>query len=74
MEIYKISMSDYENHHYDKELLKTTANQFGNVKIDPMADLEQVRKLVEKYSEETSTCAKLSPDWCFLDCEFSIHS
>lgn len=63
-------MANYENHHYDKELLKTSASPFGNIKINPMADLEQVRKLIEKYSEETPNCYKLSADWCFLDCKY----
>lgn len=69
VEIYKISMTDYENHHYDKDLLKSSATAFGSIKINPIADLEQVRKLIEKYTEETASCLKLSADWCFLDCK-----
>lgn len=65
-------MTDYENHHYDKDLLRQSGTLLGNIKINPISDLEQVRKMVEKYCEETPSCLKLSADWCFLDCKFNF--
>lgn len=67
--IYKITMTDYEHHHYDKDLLRQSAILFGNIEVNPIADLEQVRNMIMKYTEETPECEKLSADWCFVDCE-----
>ncbi|XP_047003270.1 eye-specific diacylglycerol kinase isoform X3 [Schistocerca americana] len=73
--VYRISMSDYEQHHYDKELLKQTAISLGVIEVNPVSDLEQVRKMINRLQEDaTSTTEnnnqfanKLSPDWCFVD-------
>ncbi|XP_021928119.1 eye-specific diacylglycerol kinase [Zootermopsis nevadensis] len=51
----RISMSDYEQHHYDKELLKQAAVPLGVIEVNPVSDLEQVRKLINKLQEENST-------------------
>lgn len=67
--IYKITMTDYEHHHYDKDLLRQSAVLLGNIEVNPIADLEQVRNMIIKYTEETAECGKLSPDWCFVDCK-----
>lgn len=61
-------MSDYEQHHYDKDLLKNSAVNLGTLDV-PVTDLEQVRVLVNKYCEEQPDSPKLSPDWCFIDCK-----
>ncbi|XP_054261005.1 eye-specific diacylglycerol kinase-like isoform X3 [Macrosteles quadrilineatus] len=79
--VYRISMADYEQHHYDKTLLKQAEDQrrepirgaikMGEIEVAPVADLEQVRQMVNKLQENSSepseNCPKLSPDWCFVD-------
>jgi diacylglycerol kinase (ATP) len=69
MSICRIKMSDYEQHHYDKESLKQSAAALGAIEINPASDLEAVRVLINKMSEECSDGPKLTPDWCFIDCE-----
>ncbi|EAT33877.1 AAEL013849-PA [Aedes aegypti] len=64
--LMKIMMSDYEQHHYDKDLLKNSAVNLGTLDV-PVTDLEQVRVLVNKHCEEQPDSPKLSPDWCFID-------
>lgn len=61
-------MADYEQNHYDKELLKQAAVNLGTLDV-PVTDLEQVRVLINRYCEEQPDAPKLSPDWCFIDCE-----
>lgn len=68
--ICRIKMSDYEQHHYDKETLKQSAVTIGSIEVNPTSDLEAVRVLVNKMSEESSEGMKLSVDWCFIDCKF----
>lgn len=70
----KIMMSDYEQNHYDKDLLKNSAVNLGTLEV-PVTDLEQVRVLINKYCEEQPDSPKLSPEWCFIDCKypFSHH-
>ncbi|PNF21722.1 Eye-specific diacylglycerol kinase [Cryptotermes secundus] len=70
----RINMSDYEQHHYDKELLKQAAMPLLVIEVNPVSDLEQVRKLINKQLEENSSSTaenelqtSLSPDWCFVD-------
>lgn len=63
-------MTDYEKHHYDKELLKQSAINLGNIDVNPIADLEQIRNLINKYLEDTPELQTLLPDWCFLDCKY----
>ncbi|XP_070500338.1 eye-specific diacylglycerol kinase [Chironomus tepperi] len=65
--ICRIKMSDYEQHHYDKETLKQSATIIGSIDVNPTSDLEAVRVLVNKMSEEGNDSPKLSPDWCFID-------
>ena len=64
-------MSDYEQHHYDKDLLAQAAVEVGTLEVSPGADLEQVRNLINQMLEETSA-TKIAPDWCFIDCTFVI--
>ncbi|XP_063233449.1 eye-specific diacylglycerol kinase isoform X2 [Bacillus rossius redtenbacheri] len=61
--IDRITMSDYEQHHYDKELLKQGAVPLGVIEVSPVSDLEQVRKMINNLQE----AATLSSDWCFVD-------
>lgn len=63
-------MGDYEQHHYDKELLAQAAVCMGNIEVNPIWDLEQVRAQINKLSDDNSEAPKLMPDWCFVDCKF----
>lgn len=53
-----------------------SAINMGEIEVEPVADLETVRKLVDKLELNGSpsidhagnTMPKLSPDWCFVDC------
>lgn len=67
--IHKITMLDYEQHHYDKEKLKQSACHIGNIEVNPVSDLEQVRAIVNKFCEDNPEYPKLSFDWCFVDCK-----
>jgi diacylglycerol kinase (ATP) len=69
LNILKIMMSDYDQHHYDKEKLKSSAQHMGAIEVNPVSDLEQVRLIVNKFSEDQPDGPKLSPDWCFIDCK-----
>ncbi|XP_031333831.1 eye-specific diacylglycerol kinase [Photinus pyralis] len=64
--IHKISMSDYEQHHYDKDLLAQAAISIGAIEVNPASDLEQVRAQINKFVEDSRDVIKLN-DWCFLD-------
>lgn len=66
--VQKIGMSDYEQHHYDKDLLAQAACEIGALEVSPGTDLEQVRNLINQMVEETNS-SKISPDWCFIDCK-----
>jgi hypothetical protein len=51
----------------------------GVIEVNPVSDLEQVRKLINKQLEENSGSTaenevqtNLSPDWCFVDCKFHL--
>lgn len=61
-----ISMIDYERLHYDKELLAKTAERVGSLEVNPAADLEQVRALVQNMIKESQTFSNLV-DWWFVD-------
>lgn len=55
-----------------------SAINMGEIEVEPVADLETVRNLVEKLELNSSpskdhvgnVLPKLSPDWCFVDCEY----
>ncbi|XP_035897196.1 eye-specific diacylglycerol kinase isoform X2 [Anopheles stephensi] len=64
--LMKIMMADYEQHHYDKELLRQSAVNLGMMEV-PVTDLEQMRVLINKFCSEQPDSPKLSPDWCFID-------
>ncbi|XP_055681925.1 uncharacterized protein LOC129789281 isoform X2 [Lutzomyia longipalpis] len=66
--INRITMSDYEQHHYDKDLLKQSATSIGYIEVNPIADLENVRTLVNRQCETAvESGVKLSSEWCFVD-------
>lgn len=62
-------MTDYETHHYDNELLRQSAKMYATIKVNAVTDLEQIRKTIENYSDDSGNTPKLLPDWCFLDCK-----
>ncbi|CAH0721639.1 unnamed protein product, partial [Brenthis ino] len=61
-----ITMADYERHHYDKELLAKTAERIGTLEVNPAADLEQMRTLIQNMIKESQTHSNLV-DWWFVD-------
>ncbi|CRK97224.1 CLUMA_CG010621, isoform B [Clunio marinus] len=65
--ISRIKMSDYEQHHYDKEIMKQSAEPMGTIEVNPTLDLEAIRMLINKLCDESVESPKLSPDWCFID-------
>lgn len=66
----RITMVDYDQHHYDKEVLMKTAVDFGAVVVNPISDLENVRGQINKHLlERGGEAARLSADWCFVDSE-----
>lgn len=62
-------MSDYEKFHYDKELLKQSATAFGSIEVNPVSDLEGIRFMINKLSEDSGENTKVTTDWCFIDCK-----
>ncbi|XP_069978363.1 diacylglycerol kinase zeta isoform X14 [Penaeus vannamei] len=71
LQVSRITMFDYEQHHYDKEKLRQASSPLGLIMIDQDADLEQVRKHINRMMEETANKGRstrpLSENWCFLD-------
>lgn len=62
-------MQQYEQYHYDKEMLRKLANRLGQIEIESQCDLEHVRNLLNTKFEESITYPKVSQDWCFIDCK-----
>ncbi|XP_050694197.1 eye-specific diacylglycerol kinase-like isoform X2 [Eriocheir sinensis] len=71
LQVSRITMFDYEQHHYDKEKLRANSTSIGLIMIDQDADLEQVRKHINRMMEETTNRSRpskpLSESWCFVD-------
>lgn len=71
VDVARIGMADYENYHYDKDLLRQQSIPLGTLIVQQDADLEQVRGLVSKLmkgkDDETDGERRLPSDWCFLD-------
>lgn len=65
-------MADYEQHHYDKDLLKQSATNLGSIEVNPISDLEQARTQITKYCDENPEFPKLTSEWCFVDCKIII--
>lgn len=59
-------MCHYDTHHYDNEKLRQSASFIATIKLNPITDLEQVRRTIEEYFTENPSAPKLA-DWCFLD-------
>lgn len=74
LSIYKLSMADYEQNHHDKDALQKYATILGNIDVNPVSDLEQIRVLINRFCEELPDSPKLSPDWCFVDCKSNFPS
>uniref|UniRef100_A0A8C3C3D0 Diacylglycerol kinase n=1 Tax=Cairina moschata TaxID=8855 RepID=A0A8C3C3D0_CAIMO len=77
--VSRISMRDYEALHYDKEKLKEASVPLGIIVVPGDSDLELCRTQIERLQEEgdgakpkTLSSQKLSPKWCFLDCEYLL--
>ncbi|KAI8121116.1 Eye-specific diacylglycerol kinase [Lucilia cuprina] len=65
--ILRVTMDQYERHHYDKPMLRKLANKLGIVEIDSQCDLEQVRNMLNEKFEQSISYPKVSQDWCFID-------
>ncbi|XP_064538656.1 eye-specific diacylglycerol kinase-like isoform X4 [Drosophila montana] len=65
--ILRVTMQQYEQHHYDKEMLRKLANKLGHIEIDSQCDLEHVRSMLNAKFEESISYPKVSQDWCFID-------
>ncbi|XP_049820246.1 eye-specific diacylglycerol kinase isoform X2 [Aethina tumida] len=66
--VHRISMADYEQHHYDKGLLAQAAITMGTIEVNPISDLEQVRAIINKFiQDQTDSSLRISPEWCFVD-------
>ncbi|XP_048526386.1 eye-specific diacylglycerol kinase isoform X2 [Dendroctonus ponderosae] len=63
--VYKISMPDYEQHHYDKDKLAEAAVSIGPLEMIITADLEQARTLINRLLTEKKEPS--STEWCFVD-------
>uniref|UniRef100_A0A669PIL0 Diacylglycerol kinase n=1 Tax=Phasianus colchicus TaxID=9054 RepID=A0A669PIL0_PHACC len=86
--VSRISMRDYEALHYDKEKLKEASVPLGIIVVPGDSDLELCRTQIERLQEvrlcveevvegdgakpKTLSSQKLSPKWCFLDCELTF--
>ncbi|XP_037935809.1 eye-specific diacylglycerol kinase-like isoform X1 [Teleopsis dalmanni] len=65
--ILRVTMQQYEQYHYDKDMLRKLANKLGKIEIESQCDLEQVRNMLNAKFEESITYPKVSQDWCFID-------
>ncbi|XP_057365189.1 eye-specific diacylglycerol kinase-like isoform X3 [Daphnia carinata] len=61
MQVKRISMADYEAHHYDKENLQASATPLGTISVSHDAVLEHVRKLVNNLLEQQAVGTSSSP-------------
>lgn len=59
-------MCNYDTHHYDNEKLKESATFLATLKLNPITDLEQVRRTIGEHVAENPSVPRLA-DWCFLD-------
>ncbi|TDG41830.1 hypothetical protein AWZ03_011745 [Drosophila navojoa] len=65
--ILRVTMQQYEQYHYDKEMLRKLANKLGQIEIESQCDLEHVRNMLNAKFEESISYPKVSQDWCFID-------
>ncbi|XP_032308337.1 eye-specific diacylglycerol kinase isoform X2 [Drosophila ananassae] len=67
LHILRVTMQQYEQYHYDKEMLRKLANKLGQIEIESQCDLEHVRNMLNAKFEESISYPKVSQDWCFID-------
>ncbi|XP_039152824.1 eye-specific diacylglycerol kinase isoform X8 [Drosophila simulans] len=67
LHILRVTMQQYEQYHYDKEMLRKLANKLGQIEIESQCDLEHVRNMLNTKFEESISYPKVSQDWCFID-------
>ncbi|XP_020805754.1 eye-specific diacylglycerol kinase isoform X5 [Drosophila serrata] len=67
LHILRVTMQQYEQYHYDKEMLRKLANKLGQIEIESQCDLEHVRNMLNSKFEESISYPKVSQDWCFID-------
>ncbi|XP_070853352.1 eye-specific diacylglycerol kinase isoform X15 [Drosophila suzukii] len=67
LNILRVTMQQYEQYHYDKEMLRKLANKLGQIEIESQCDLEHVRNMLNTKFEESISYPKVSQDWCFID-------
>uniref|UniRef100_A0A6Q2ZQ14 Diacylglycerol kinase n=1 Tax=Esox lucius TaxID=8010 RepID=A0A6Q2ZQ14_ESOLU len=83
--VSRISMHAYEALHYDKDKLKEASIPLGVITVAGDSDLETCRSHIEQLQDsleeesdalksEKLLAQKLSPKWCFLDCEYGSHT
>ncbi|XP_041822246.1 diacylglycerol kinase zeta-like isoform X2 [Chelmon rostratus] len=71
--VNRISMTDYEALHYDKDKLRQASIPLGLIVVPGDSDLETCREHIQRLQEEEAAKTKilssqrLSPKWCFLD-------
>ncbi|XP_024917971.1 diacylglycerol kinase zeta-like isoform X3 [Cynoglossus semilaevis] len=71
--VSRISMSDYEALHYDKDKLRQASIPLGLIVVPGDSDLETCREHIQHLQEEDAgklknvSTQRLSPKWCFLD-------
>ncbi|XP_054480128.1 diacylglycerol kinase zeta-like isoform X1 [Anoplopoma fimbria] len=71
--VSRISMTDYEALHYDKDKLRQASIPLGLIVVSGDSDLETCREHIQRLQEEEAAKPKsvssqrLSPKWCFLD-------
>uniref|UniRef100_A0A671UF88 Diacylglycerol kinase n=1 Tax=Sparus aurata TaxID=8175 RepID=A0A671UF88_SPAAU len=69
--VSRISMSDYEALHYDKDKLRQASIPLGLIVVPGDSDLETCREHIQRLQEpRILSSQRLSPKWCFLDCKY----
>uniref|UniRef100_A0A672IX47 Diacylglycerol kinase n=1 Tax=Salarias fasciatus TaxID=181472 RepID=A0A672IX47_SALFA len=84
--VNRVSMSDYEALHYDKEKLRQASIPLGLIVVPGDSDLETCREHIQRLQEvrrgrrwkghgaakepKIVSSQRLSPKWCFLDCKY----
>ncbi|XP_077593772.1 diacylglycerol kinase zeta-like isoform X2 [Stigmatopora nigra] len=73
LRVNRISMSDYDALHYDKDKLRLASIPLGIIVVPGDSDLETCREHIQRLQEKEAVKTKnlsshrLSPKWCFLD-------
>uniref|UniRef100_A0A7N6B5L3 Diacylglycerol kinase n=1 Tax=Anabas testudineus TaxID=64144 RepID=A0A7N6B5L3_ANATE len=87
--VSRISMTDYETLHYDKDKLRQASIPLGLIVVPGDSDLETCREHIQRLQEvrgrgeekmgeaakpKILSSQRLSPKWCFLDCKYCLDS